>query len=98
MKYLTSITSLALCAILTACSHSQPPSSSTPQYLPDNDMCSASQFQQYVGKPLTAVDDLQLDEPLRSIPAYASVTMDFNLHRINFLADSQGIIQRVYCG
>ena len=96
MKYFAPLASLILCLALTACSHTRP--EPTARYLPDNDMCSASQFQNYVGKPLTAVDSLQLDEPVRAIPAYASVTMDFNLHRINFLADEKGVISRVYCG
>ncbi|WP_241607858.1 I78 family peptidase inhibitor [Rosenbergiella australiborealis] len=96
MKRITLFFCLTLCATITACSHTQPPASA--QYLPDDDMCSASQFQNYVGKPLTAAERLQLDEPARVIPAYASVSMDFNLHRINFLADKTGIISSVYCG
>lgn len=96
MKPFILLSSLALCTLITACSHSHQVAS--PRYLPDDDMCSASQFQKYVGKPLTAVDDLQLDEPVLAIPAYASVSMDFSLRRINFLADEKGIITRVYCG
>ncbi|WKX27357.1 I78 family peptidase inhibitor [Tatumella ptyseos] len=87
---------ISLCAVLSACSHSE--KNTSPRYLPDDDMCSASQFQNYVGKPLTTVDELQLEQPVRAIPAYASVSMDFVLRRINFLADDKGIITRVYCG
>ncbi|WP_241645371.1 I78 family peptidase inhibitor [Rosenbergiella metrosideri] len=96
MKRFTLLPSILLCSLLSACSHSD--QAARPQYLPDDDMCSASQFQNYVGKPLTAVDNLQLEQPVRAIPAYASVTMDFVLRRINFLADDKGIITRVYCG
>ncbi|MBT0729737.1 I78 family peptidase inhibitor [Rosenbergiella nectarea] len=96
MKRFTLLSSLALCMLLTACSHSD--QAAHPRYLPDDDMCGASQFQNYVGKPLTAVDDLQLEQPVRAIPAYASVSMDFILRRINFLANDKGMITRVYCG
>ncbi|KMV72480.1 I78 family peptidase inhibitor [Rosenbergiella epipactidis] len=96
MKRFTLLPSLLLCSLLSACSH--PDQAAHPKYLPDDDMCSASQFQNYVGKPLTAVDDLQLEQPVRAIPAYASVSMDFVLRRLNFLADDKGIITRVYCG
>ena len=96
MKRFTLLFSLLSCMLLSACSHSD--QAAAPHYLPDDDMCNASQFQNYVGKPLTAVDDLQLEQPIRAIPAYASVSMDFILRRINFLADDKGTITRVYCG
>lgn len=67
-------------------------------YVPDDDMCGASDYQNYVGKPLSSVNNLRFDNPVRAIPYNSAVTMDFNLRRLNFFADAQGNITKVYCG
>lgn len=64
----------------------------------ESDICGASQYQSYVGKPLSAVSSLRFDTPVRAIPWNSAVTMDFNLRRINFLADKSDTISKVYCG
>lgn len=65
---------------------------------PETDRCGASEYQQYVGKPLSAIDGLRFEHPVRAIPHNSAVTMDFNLNRLNFMGDVQGNITRVYCG
>lgn len=65
---------------------------------PEMDRCGASQFQQFVGKPLSAIDSVRFDKPVRAIPYNSAVTMDFNLNRLNFMGDQQGNITRAYCG
>jgi len=64
----------------------------------DEDRCGAADYQQYVGKPLSAISDLRFEQPVRAIPYNSAVTMDFNLNRLNFLGDKQDKITRVYCG
>ncbi|RPE03517.1 hypothetical protein BBB56_03230 [Candidatus Pantoea deserta] len=64
----------------------------------ENDTCGAAQYQNYVGKPLSAVNSLRFDTPVRAISWNSAVTMDFNLHRLNFLADKNDTISKVYCG
>lgn len=82
---------------LTAC-QSAGHSSASNSDDPDSDRCSASQYQDYVGKPLESVTKLQFDHPVRAISWNSAVTMDFNLNRLNFLADQNGNISKVYCG
>lgn len=65
---------------------------------PEMDRCGASELQHYVGKPLTVLQSVRFDKPMRAIPYDSAVTMDFNLNRINFMGDQQGNITRVYCG
>ena len=65
---------------------------------PEMDRCGASELQHYVGKPLTALENLRFEKTVRAIPYNSTVTMDFNLNRINFLGDQQGNITKVYCG
>lgn len=65
---------------------------------PELDRCGASDYQQYVGKPLSAIDGLRFEHPARVVPWNSAVTMDFNLNRLNFMGDSQNTITRVYCG
>ena len=83
---------------LTACqSASKPDTASAPQD-PKADRCGASQYQNYVGKPLTSLQGQHFDQKVRAIPYHSAVTMDFSLSRLNFLADKSGNISRVYCG
>ncbi|WP_029686406.1 I78 family peptidase inhibitor [Tatumella saanichensis] len=67
-------------------------------YVPDDDMCGASQFQNYVGQPLNRVVNQRFGTQARAIAYDSVVSMDFNLRRLNFMADKQGNIVRVYCG
>ncbi len=83
---------------LTACqSASNPKIAAVPQD-PESDRCGASQYQNYVGKPLSSLSSQRFDHPVRAIPWNSAVTMDFNLNRLNFMADKSGNISRVYCG
>lgn len=82
---------------LTACQSSSKPET-TAGADAESDTCGASQYQSYVGKPLSAVSSLHFDTPVRAIPWNSAVTMDFNLRRLNFLADKSDTISKVYCG
>jgi len=62
------------------------------------DSCGASQYQHFVGKPLSAIDNQRFTQKVRAIPWNSAVTMDFNFTRLNFMADKSGNISRVYCG
>lgn len=92
---------IAVIAALIALSGCQSASEKTPSATPvdaEMDQCGASQYQQYVGKPLSAIESLRFDRTVRAIPYNSAVTMDFNLNRINFMGDKQGTISKVYCG
>jgi len=65
---------------------------------PETDQCRASQYQNFIGQPLTAIGSQKFAGPVRAIPWNGAVTMDFNLHRLNFMGDKEGNITRVYCG
>ncbi|MCE0488989.1 hypothetical protein LU196_02810 [Pantoea sp. Mb-10] len=64
----------------------------------DNDQCRASAYQGYIGKPLTSLENQRFDGAVRAIPWNGAATMDFNLHRLNFMGDKDGKITQVYCG
>jgi len=83
---------------LTACQSASHSDTASVKPDPENDRCGASQFQHYVGKPLTALQGQHFDQLVRPIPYNSAVTMDFNLNRLNFLADKNGNISSVYCG
>lgn len=83
---------------LTACQSADKPEAAAVSGEAQNDACGASQYQHYVGKPLSAVSNLRFDTPVRAIPWNSAVTMDFNLRRLNFLAEKSGNISKVYCG
>ncbi|AUX92601.1 I78 family peptidase inhibitor [Mixta gaviniae] len=82
---------------LAGCQHAQN-GAETAAADPEADRCGASGYQNYVGKPLSAVNSLRFDHPVRAIPYNAAVTMDFNLNRLNFLGDKNDVITSVYCG
>ncbi|MEZ3499675.1 I78 family peptidase inhibitor [Pantoea sp. KPR_PJ] len=84
--------------VLAACQSSGKTETAAAGADAENDICGASQYQSYVGKPLSAVSSLRFDTPVRAIPWNSAVTMDFNLRRINFLADKSDTISKVYCG
>jgi len=84
---------------LTACqSASKTDSSHAVSHDPEADQCGASQYQNYLGQPLSALDTQRFAVPVRAIPWNGAATMDFNLRRLNFLGDQNGKISRVYCG
>lgn len=86
-------------AMLAACQNHGAGSSENAQPVdPELDRCQASQYQSYVGKPLSSISSLSFANPVRAIPENSAVTMDFNLNRINFLGDKDNNITRVYCG
>lgn len=84
---------------LTACqSASKTDSNHAVSHDPETDQCGASQYQNYLGQPLSALDTQRFAVPVRAIPWNGAATMDFNLRRLNFLGDQNGKISRVYCG
>lgn len=83
---------------LTACQSASKPESHATTGDVVNDSCGASRYQSYIGKPLSAVSGQRFNTSVRAIPWNAAVTMDFNLHRLNFLAGKDGNISKVYCG
>jgi len=92
-------TLLALSVLaLTACQSAGKPDAAAAGVDAQSDTCGAAQYQSYVGKPLSAVSSLRFDAPVRAISWNSAVTMDFNLHRLNFLADKSDTITQVYCG
>jgi len=88
------LSGIVLLASCQSASHRQ----QAPAYVPDDDMCGASQFQNFIGKPLTSIENMRFGTESRAIAYNSVVTMDFNLRRLNFMADEQGKITRVYCG
>ena len=81
---------------LTACQSANKPDNTAADAA--SDTCGASQYQHYVGKPISTASSLRLETPMRAIRWNSAVTMDFNLHRLNFLADKDDVITQVYCG
>ncbi|MTD27178.1 I78 family peptidase inhibitor [Erwinia sorbitola] len=98
MKHYGKIAVFAALIALSGCQSGSEKSAATAPVDPEMDMCGASQYQQYVGKPLSAIESLRFDRTVRAIPYNSAVTMDFNLNRINFMGDKQNVISRVYCG
>lgn len=96
MRYLVGVFISGASFILISCSTMQNFSRQT--LPPDNDMCGASNYQGFVGKTLSSIESTRFPISARAISYYSSVTMDFNLHRLNFLADKSNIITEVYCG
>ena len=94
MKLVGKMALVALLATLAGCQSG----GSSASVDPELDHCEASKYQKYIGQPLSVIDAMNFAHPVRSIPYNASVTMDFNLNRINFSADSKGNISQVYCG
>lgn len=82
---------------LSACG-SSPQKGGATQTADADDTCGASQYQNYVGKPMSLLEAAQIGAKARVIAYNSAVTMDFNLSRLNFLGDSDDKIIRVYCG
>lgn len=95
MKFYGKTMMLAALLALTACSSSSEQANAQPA---EDDTCGAAQYQDYVGKPLSALDGVKIAQQVRTIPYLSAVTMDFNTQRLNFLGDSEDKIIRVYCG
>jgi len=98
VKFYAKSLMLAAMFALTACNTTPKNDAGVQPVDPDNDQCRASQYQSYVGKPLSALDTVKFSVPVRAIPHNSAVTMDFNLNRLNFMGDRRGKINRVYCG
>lgn len=98
MKFYGKIAVIAALVALSGCQSASEKTVSATPVDPEMDQCGASQYQQYVGKPLSAIESLRFDHAVRAIPYNSAVTMDFNLNRINFMGDKQGAISKVYCG
>ena len=98
MKHYGKITVIAALMALSGCQSASEKTVAATPVDPAMDQCGASQYQQYVGKPLSAIESLRFEHAVRAIPYNSAVTMDFNLNRINFMGDKQGAISKVYCG
>ncbi|RWR00603.1 hypothetical protein ED28_17220 [[Pantoea] beijingensis] len=97
MKFYGKVLTVAALFTLAACSTARQDSAA--QAVESNDdMCGASHYQGYVGKPLSSLDSVRFAVPMRAIPHDSVVTMDFNMKRVNFMGDRAGNISRVYCG
>ncbi|WP_034912677.1 I78 family peptidase inhibitor [Erwinia sp. 9145] len=88
----------AALVMLAGCQSDAKPDAAAAQADPEMDRCGASQYQQYVGKPLSSISSLKFGHAVRAIPHNSAVTMDFNLNRLNFLGDEKNNITKVYCG
>jgi len=98
VKFYAKSLMLAAMFVLTACNTTPKHDNGVKPVDPDNNRCGASQYQNYVGKPLSSINRAQFTVPVRAIPYNSAVTMDFNLNRLNFMADRRGKITSVYCG
>jgi hypothetical protein len=84
---------LAACAPLPGQDNPPPaPPATTPE------ACAAAAYRSYVGQPVSALEALQLSQPVRVIGPDDVVTMDFNPRRLNFKHDAAGVIRSVTCG
>ncbi|RFS93243.1 I78 family peptidase inhibitor [Serratia marcescens] len=97
MKFYGKTLLLTALLALSACSSSSEQGGGA-QVADADDTCGASQYQNYVGKPMTSLEGVRIESKVRAIPYNSAVTMDFNLRRLNFLGDSNDKIIRVYCG
>lgn len=98
MKFYGKTLMLTALLALSACSNSPEQGTANTVVDAENDTCGAAQYQNYVGKPMSALEGVQIESQVRAIPYNSAVTMDFNLRRLNFLGDSDDKIIRVYCG
>ncbi|MDW8845833.1 I78 family peptidase inhibitor [Erwinia sp. MMLR14_017] len=98
MKLYGKLAVIAALVALSGCQTAAQKGGSSASVDPEADRCGASDYQRYVGKPLSSIDGLRFEHPVRAIPYNSAVTMDFNLNRLNFMGDSQGNITRAYCG
>lgn len=98
MKPYRKIAVIATLVAISGCQSASKAGDTSTAVDPEMDRCGASDYQQYVGKSLSAIEDLRFEHPARAIPYNSTVTMDFNLNRLNFMGDDLGNITRVYCG
>lgn len=96
MNQKAAMAGIALVLVLSGCRTASSPNLSSIES--ETDRCGAAEYQHYIGQPLTVIDRMKFIHPTRAISYRSTVTMDFNLNRLNFLGDSQGNISRVYCG
>jgi len=69
-----------------------------PDVADEPETCMAAEIQQYVGQPLSALNQNDLPQPNRIIGPDTMVTMDFRPERLNVEHDRARIITRIYCG
>lgn len=99
MKLYGKLSLVAALVALSACQHAAKPDNNVSSLQDsESDRCNASQYQNFVGKPFSALDNERFTGPVRPIPYNAAVSMDFNFNRLNFFGDRDGKISRVYCG
>ncbi|MFI8416442.1 I78 family peptidase inhibitor [Serratia sp. NPDC078593] len=99
MKFYQKTLMLAALMALAACNSTTKNNAASPAVDAASDSCGAAQYQNYVGKPLSSLQGVRIDaRQVRAIPYNAAVTMDFNMSRLNFLADRDDKIIQVYCG
>lgn len=98
MKLYGKFAAIAALVLLSGCQTAAHKEGSSASIDPEADRCGASEYQRYVGKPLSSIDGLRFEHPVRAIPYNSAVTIDFNLNRLNFMGDAQGNITRAYCG
>lgn len=96
MMFNGNVTLLAAVLVLAGCQSTT--KNESLQVDPEMDRCGASEYQRYLGKPLSSLDGVRFEKAVRAVPYNSAVTMDFNLNRLNFMGDAKNIITRVYCG
>src|SRR5262245_5598032 len=86
--------------LLGACSTPVPPSASPPNNAEEataQDTCGASQWRQYVGRPVGDIDRSRLPPRARVIMPGQMVTMDFSAERLNIRVGPDGKVTEVGC-
>lgn len=96
MRFNGKVTLLAAVFALAGCQSATKNGSA--QVDPEMDRCGASEYQHYLGKPLSSLNGIRFEKPVRAVPYNSAVTMEFNLNRLNFMGDRKNIITHVYCG
>ena len=85
---------LLLLALMSGCVAAPSPE---PRPEPGPDACGASGYQGLIGTNIAAVT-LPADRLHRTIGPDDIITMDYNVHRVNFRHDASGVIRKVDCG
>jgi hypothetical protein len=62
-----------------------------------DDACKASEHQDWVGKRVDVLNDVDLPEGTRVLFPTTPATMDFRPDRLNVSVDKNDVIDRVYC-
>lgn len=62
------------------------------------DACKASEHQDWVGKRVDVLNDVDLPEGARVLFPTTPATMDYRPERLNIAVDKNDVIERVSCG